>query len=164
MKLHELNSPYGATKNRKRVGRGTGSGHGTFSGRGQKGQKARTAPHIHPYFEGGQLPLSRSLPHKRGFKNFFRVEYEVVNVGALAGLSEGEIITPEMLAAVRLVSSPDAPIKILGDGELTTPVRVRVHRLSKSAKDKITAAGGSFEEMWAESTDEPAEAPGTTEG
>ena len=157
MKLHELNSPFGTTKKRKRVGRGTGSGHGTFSGRGSKGQKARTAPHIHPYFEGGQLPLSRRLPHKRGFHNIFRVEYEVVNVGVLADLPTGEIITPETLAALRLVSSPDVPVKILGDGELTSAVRVRVHRLSKSAKEKITAAGGTFEEMWAESADEATE-------
>lgn len=164
MKLHELNSPYGTTKNRKRVGRGTGSGHGTFSGRGQKGQKARTAPHIHPYFEGGQLPLSRRLPHKRGFHNIFRVEYEVVNVSVLADLPAGEIITPETLAALRLVSSPDVPVKILGDGELTTAVRVRVHRLSKSAKEKITAAGGTFEEMWAESADEATEGSSTKEG
>ncbi len=164
MKLHELNSPYGTTKNRKRVGRGTGSGHGTFSGRGQKGQKARTAPHIHPYFEGGQLPLSRRLPHKRGFHNIFRVEYEVVNVGVLADLPTGEIITPETLAALRLVSSPDVPVKILGDGELTAAVRVRVHRLSKSAKEKITAAGGTFEEMWAESADKATEGSSSKKG
>jgi large subunit ribosomal protein L15 len=150
MKLHELNSPFGATKNRKRVGRGTGSGHGTFSGRGQKGQKARSAPHIHPYFEGGQLPLSRRLPHKRGFVNIFRVEYEVVNVSALADLAGDETITPEMLVATGLVSSMDKPVKILGDGELTKAVKVSAHRLSKSAKEKITAAGGSFEELWAE--------------
>ena len=91
-----LNSPAGATKNSKRVGRGTGSGHGTFSGRGSKGQKARTAPHIHPYFEGGQLPLSRRLPHKRGFTNVFRVEFEVVNVGALADLAAGTVVTPDV--------------------------------------------------------------------
>jgi large subunit ribosomal protein L15 len=161
MKLHELNSPAGATKNRKRVGRGTGSGHGTFSGRGQKGQKARTAPHIHPYFEGGQLPLSRRLPHKRGFVNLFRVEYQVVNVSSLADLGASDVITPKVLAEAGLISSPDDPVKILGDGELTVAVTVQAHRLSKSAKDKITAAGGAFEELWAKTEDaETAAEPG----
>ncbi len=155
MKLHELNSPYGATKNRKRVGRGTGSGHGTFSGRGSKGQKARTAPHIHPYFEGGQLPLSRRLPHKRGFTNIFRVEYDVVNVGDLGDLAGGEIITPNLLAAAGLISGKDKPVKILGNGDLTVAVKVSVHRLSKSAKEKITAAGGTFEELTGESDAKP---------
>ncbi len=160
MKLHELNSPAGAVKNRKRVGRGTGSGHGTFSGRGSKGEKARTAPHIHPYFEGGQLPLSRRLPHKRGFVNLFRVQYEVVNVGALADLTTGGVITADVLAEAGLVSSPEAPVKILGDGELSAPVSVRVHRLSKAAKEKITAAGGSFEELWAAEVQTSAAAEG----
>lgn len=165
MKLHELSSPSGATKNRKRVGRGTGSGHGTFSGRGSKGQKARTAPHIHPYFEGGQLPLSRRLPHKRGFYNLFRVEYEVVNVSALGDLPTGAVITPEVLADAGLVSKPDAAVKVLGNGDLATPVNVRVHKLSKSAKDKITAAGGTFEEMWAKpETGDTAAASSTKEG
>ena len=165
MKLHELSSPNGATKNRKRVGRGIGSGHGVFSGRGVKGQKARTAPHIHPYFEGGQLPLSRRLPHKRGFTNIFRVEYEVVNVSALADLAGAETITPALLAAAGVVSRKDRPVKILGDGELTVPVKVSVHRLSKSAKEKITAAGGAFEELWGESeAGEAAEGSSTTEG
>lgn len=161
MKLHELSSPYGATKNRKRVGRGTGSGHGTFSGRGSKGEKARTAPHIHPYFEGGQLPLSRRLPHKRGFVNLFRIEYQVVNVSALADLGVSGDITPDVLAKAGLISSPDAPVKILGDGELSAALTVRAHRLSKSAKEKITAAGGSFEELWAKAEEgETAAEPG----
>ena len=163
MKLHELSSPSGSTKNRKRVGRGTGSGHGTFSGRGQKGQKARTAPHIHPYFEGGQLPLSRRLPHKRGFTHLTRIEYEVANVGDLAALPAGAVITPELLAAAGLVKKADSPVKILGEGELTTPITVHVHRLSKSAKDKITAAGGTFEELWAKPEKE-AEGANATQG
>jgi large subunit ribosomal protein L15 len=154
MKTHELHSPAGATKNRKRVGRGTGSGHGTFSGRGSKGQKARTAPHVHPYFEGGQLPLSRRLPHKRGFANIFRVEFQVVNVGALADLPAGDVVTPDVLAKAGLIHDAEAPVKLLGDGELTTPVSVRVHKLSKSAKTKIAAAGGAFEELWPEQATE----------
>jgi large subunit ribosomal protein L15 len=154
MKTHELYSPAGTTKNRKRVGRGTGSGHGTFSGRGSKGQKARTAPHIHPYFEGGQLPLSRRLPHKRGFTNVFRVEFQVVNVGALADLASGTVVTPDVLAQAGLIHDAEAPVKLLGDGELTAPVSVRVHKLSKSAKTKITAAGGVFEELWPEQATE----------
>lgn len=156
MKLNDLQSPAGATKKSKRVGRGIGSGHGTYSGRGLKGQKARSGPHIHPYFEGGQLPLSRRLPRKRGFVNLFRVEYAVVNVGDLASVAGSEPITPELLAAAGLVSSVDKPIKLLGDGELSAPITVRVHRLSRSAKEKIAAAGGSFEEMWGErATEEP---------
>lgn len=154
MKLHELSSPYGATKKRKRVGRGIGSGHGVYSGRGIKGQKARTGPHIRPYFEGGQLPLSRRLPHKRGFHNLRRTEYQVVNVGALADMPPQTIVTPEVLAAAGLIKRVNEPVKILGDGELTTAVIVRVHRLSQSAKDKITAAGGSFEELWATAGEE----------
>lgn len=164
MKLHELSSPRGATKERKRVGRGIGSGHGTYSGRGIKGEKARTAPHIHPYFEGGQLPLSRRLPQKRGFVNINRVEYQVVNVADLAKLPVGATITPETLAAARLIADAKAPVKILGDGELTVPVHVRVHRLSQSAKDKITAAGGSFEELWPQAAAETSATAGAQEG
>lgn len=156
MKLHELNSPRGATKNRKRVGRGIGSGHGVFSGRGTKGQKARTAPHIHPYFEGGQLPLSRRLPHKRGFTNLSRIEYQVVNVGALEALPPGTNVTAEVLAAAGFVKHMDEPIKLLGNGDLTVAMNVHVHKLSQTAKDKITAAGGSFEELWGEATAESA--------
>jgi large subunit ribosomal protein L15 len=164
MKQHELQSPGGATKNRKRVGRGTGSGHGTFSGRGVKGEKARTAPHIRPYFEGGQLPLSRRLPQKRGFTNLFRVEYEVVNIGDLATMPDGVEITPDVLAEAGLVSGPEAPVKLLGDGDLAAPLKVRLHRLSKSAKEKISAAGGSYEEMWAAPTGDAAAGESKKEG
>ena len=150
MKLHDLSSPEGAAKNRKRVGRGIGSGHGVFSGRGAKGQKARTGPHIHRYFEGGQLPLSRRLPRKRGFTNIFRTEFEVVNLAALADLPAGTVVTPETLAETGLVKDANGAVKILGEGELKGPLTVRAHRFSKSARAKITAAGGSFEEMWAQ--------------
>ncbi len=163
MKLHELSSPYGATKNRKRRGRGIGSGHGVYSGRGIKGQKARTGPHIHPYFEGGQLPLSRRLPHKRGFVNVSRIEYQVVNLGTLADWPAETAVTPESLAEAGLVKKATEPVKILGGGEIKGPLTVRAHRLSASAKEKIAAAGGSFEEMWAQPKAEAESQPATKE-
>ena len=142
--LHKLGRPEGANKGSKRLGRGPGSGKGKTSGKGHKGQKARTGHHgIPAWFEGGQMPLQRRVP-KRGFKNPFRVEYEVVNVGQLDKLSETEI-TPEVLLATRLVGSKNKPVKILGDGELKRKVTVRAHKVSESARAKIEAAGGSVE-------------------
>lgn len=164
MKLHDLASPLGATKNRKRVGRGAGSGHGTFSGRGSKGQKARSAPHIHPYFEGGQLPLSRRLPHKRGFTNIFRVPFSVVNLADLADLPAGAVVTPESLAAAGLIKKSDAAVKILGNGELAAALTVRAHRFSKSAREKIEAAGGSIDELWPRETPVTAQAEQAEKG
>ena len=142
--LHKLGRPEGANKGSKRLGRGPGSGKGKTSGKGHKGQKARTGHHgIPAWFEGGQMPLQRRVP-KRGFKNPFRVEYEVVNVGQLEKLTETEI-TPEVLLATRLVGSKNKPVKILGDGELKRKVTVRAHKVSESARAKIEAAGGSVE-------------------
>lgn len=144
MKLHELSPADGSKHSRKRVGRGPGSGIGKTSGRGEKGQKSRTGYSSRPGFEGGQMPLVRRVP-KRGFNNsIFRTEYTVVNVSDLAAL-EGEI-TPEVLVRHGLVRA-GAPVKVLGDGEISTAVRVKANKFSKSARAKIEAAGGTCEEL-----------------
>lgn len=141
--LHKLARPEGANKPIKRLGRGPGSGKGKTSGKGHKGQKARTGHHgIPAWFEGGQMPLQRRVP-KRGFKNPFRVEYEVVNVGQLEGLTDGEI-TLDVLHANRLASRTKL-VKILGDGDLKRKVTVHAHKVSESARAKIEAAGGNVE-------------------
>jgi large subunit ribosomal protein L15 len=141
--LHKLGRPAGANKGSKRLGRGPGSGKGKTSGKGHKGQKARTGHHgIPAWFEGGQMPLQRRVP-KRGFKNPFRVEYEVVNIGQLEKLSETDI-TLEVLQQHRLAGR-NKLVKILGDGDLKRKVTVHAHKVSESAKAKIEAAGGSVE-------------------
>jgi len=138
--LHDLSPASGSHRGRKRVGRGSGSGLGKTAGRGQKGQKARTGgkPHIH--FEGGQMPLHRRIP-KRGFNNMNRVEYQVVNLRDLDAL-EGQV-TPEVLKGAGLIGNLRKPVKVLGQGEVTKALEVRAHAFSKSAKEKIEAAGGS---------------------
>lgn len=138
--LHELSPSPGSHRDRKRVGRGPGSGTGKTSGRGEKGQKARSGGSIPAGFEGGQMPLHRRIP-KRGFHNFNRVEYQVINVGQLSELS-GEI-GPVELRAAGLVRSLRRPVKILGDGELSTAVQISAHAFSGSAREKIEAAGGT---------------------
>lgn len=142
--LSNLRRPEGAHRSRKRLGRGPGSGTGKTSGKGHKGQKARTGGGVHPWFEGGQMPLQRRVP-KRGFKNPFRTEYQVVNVAALNDLEETEI-TPEILDSYRLVDlGCGKPVKILGNGEIERKVTVHAHAASASAKSKIEAAGGTLE-------------------
>ena len=143
--LNKLRRPEGANRGKKRLGRGPGSGKGKTSGKGHKGQKARTGHHgIPSWFEGGQMTLHRRVP-KRGFKNPFRTVYEIVNVGQLNKLSEDEI-TPEVLHSNRMVDiGKGQPVKILGDGEITRKVTVRAHAVSDSARAKIEAAGGSVE-------------------
>ena len=143
--LNNLRRPEGANRRKKRLGRGPGSGKGKTSGKGHKGQKARTGHHgIPSWFEGGQMPLQRRVP-KRGFKNPFRTEYEIVNLGQLNKLSEDEI-TPEVLHSNRLIDiGKGRPVKVLGDGEITRKVTVRAHKVSESARAKIEAAGGSVE-------------------
>lgn len=146
MKLHELSPAEGSKHARKRVGRGPGSGLGKTSGRGEKGQKSRTGYSGRPGFEGGQMPLIRRVP-KRGFNNIWRTEYSVVNVGDLAGLEGlGEEITPEVLVRRGLVRSGQ-PVKVLGDGEIGTALKVKANKFSKSARAKIEAAGGTCEEL-----------------
>jgi large subunit ribosomal protein L15 len=138
--LHDLSPTPGSHRDRKRVGRGPGSGTGKTAGRGQKGQKARSGASIPAGFEGGQMPLHRRLP-KRGFHNFNRVEYQVVNVSELVRV-EGEI-TPESLAAAGLVGSRRRPVKVLGTGEIEGARSVKAHAFSASAREKIEAAGGT---------------------
>jgi large subunit ribosomal protein L15 len=147
MKLHELYPAPGSRHRKKRVGRGIGSGHGTYATRGIKGQKARSGGQIPPWFEGGQTRLVKRLPHKRGFTNIFRVEYAAVNVEQLeARFPAGTVVTPDLLRETGLVKKR-LPIKILGDGELTKPLTVHAHKFSASARAKIEAAGGRVVEI-----------------
>jgi large subunit ribosomal protein L15 len=142
MNLSNLKAPRKATEKRKRVGRGMGSGMGKTATRGHKGQRSRSGSRLLRGFEGGQMPLHRRLP-KRGFTNIFRTEYAVVNLEQLAALGESEI-TPELLRA-RGLAKGKLPVKILGNGELSTALKVRADKFSKSAQEKITRAGGTAE-------------------
>jgi large subunit ribosomal protein L15 len=138
----------GSRKNRKRVGRGVGSGHGTYSGRGCKGQKARTGNNkVRPGFEGGQLPLIKKLPRKRGFTNIYRIEYGTVSVGALNAFESGADVTIANMVAAGLLKSANKPIKVLSDGELDRPLTVKANKFSAAAIAKIEAAGGKAEEV-----------------
>jgi large subunit ribosomal protein L15 len=145
MKLHDLQPAPGSKKRRKRVGRGTGSGKGKTAGRGTKGQGARSGGGKGPYFEGGQLPLVRRLPFRRGFTNIHRIEYKPVNLGRLQekfGNSDLQEITPELLVEAGIIKRSDKAVAILGDGELTSALTIKAHRFSKNAQAKIEAAGG----------------------
>lgn len=145
MKLQELRQAVGAKRPRKRIGRGHGSGQGKTGGFGTKGNGARSGRGGNIYFEGGQLPLVRRLPHNRGFKNRNRVEYNVVNVGMLNVFEAGSVIDAPLLVATGLVHNFELPIKILGGGDLDRALTVRVDGFSASARAKIEAAGGSVE-------------------
>jgi large subunit ribosomal protein L15 len=147
MLQNELFPAPGSRKNRKRVGRGNGSGHGTFSGKGIKGQKSRSGVQIQRGFEGGQLPIIKRLPRKRGFFNPFRVAYSPVNVESLEYFEAGTIITPGLLYEVGLVDSLTRPVKLLAKGEIKVALTVKVNKYSESAKAKIEAAGGKVEEI-----------------
>ena len=143
MNLSNLHAPRKASENKKRVGRGMGSGMGKTSTRGHKGQRSRSGSRIMRGFEGGQMPLHRRLP-KRGFANIFRIEYEVVNLGRLADIGQTEI-TPEVLRKAGVVSSRKTLIKVLGQGELSKALTVHAHKFSKSAQEKIEKAGGKIQ-------------------
>lgn len=147
MDLHELRSPKGARKRRKRVGRGISAGQGKTAGRGTKGQAARSGGTKGPYFEGGQLPLVRRLPFKRGFTNIFRVQYVPVNLYRLGEFGADEEVSPVTLADAGVIKSPSLPVAILGHGEVDRPLVVKAHRFSASARAKIEQAGGSVEEL-----------------
>ena len=147
MRLQDLRPPRGSTKKQKRVGRGTGSGHGKSAGRGTKGQKARSGGGKGRYFEGGQLPLVRRLPHKRGFTNLFKINYSVVGLDRLSGFGQGTTVDPQALAVAGLIKSERELVKILGDGELGQALTIAAHRFSASAKSKIEAAGGTVVEL-----------------
>jgi large subunit ribosomal protein L15 len=143
MNLNDLRPNRGSKKKRKRVGRGISAGQGKTAGRGTKGQGARSGGGKGPYFEGGQLPLVRRLPFKRGFTNINKIVYKPINVGYLDGFEADTIVDPELLAAVGLLKKADDPVVILGDGKLTVSLKVKAHRFSSSAKRKIEAAGGT---------------------
>jgi large subunit ribosomal protein L15 len=154
MQQHELRQPKGATHRRKRIGRGNASGHGTYSTKGMKGQKARSGGGVRPHFEGGQLPFVRRMAYKRGFRNPFRIEYEEVNVGELSRFGAGSTVNADALRAVRVVQSK-RPLKILGAGELSVALTVEADRFSQQAKAKIEAAGGTV--RWINGEPEPKE-------
>ena len=147
MRQDELSPAPGSKRGRKRVGRGDGSGHGTYSGRGVKGQKSRSGFSRKRGFEGGQLPLIKRLPRKRGFTNIFRTEYSLVNTGMLDRFEAGSEVTPERLVEAGVVKSLGKPIKILARGDLSQPLSVKANAFSAAAKAKIEAAGGKVEEI-----------------
>ncbi len=145
IKLDDLKPFPGSRHREKRVGRGHGSGHGKTSCRGHKGQKARKSPDIKPWFEGGQTPIYRKLP-KVGFTNPFKVYYEVVNIKDLVRkFQANEVVDLESLKARGLVKGKNVKVKVLGDGEIDFPLTVKVHAISKSAREKIEKAGGKVE-------------------
>jgi large subunit ribosomal protein L15 len=147
VKLYEIQPAPGARKASRRIGRGHGSGRVKTAGRGTKGQKARTGASIPPFFEGGQLPLSRRLPFQRGFTNVFRKEFAIVNVGQLAPFEPASIVDAQALVDRRLLKAREAKglIKILANGDLDRPLTVRAHTFSAAARAKIEAAGGTVE-------------------
>lgn len=144
MKLHELRAVPGATKEPKRKGRGHATGNGKTAGRGMNGQKSRSGGGTRPGFEGGQMPLYRRIP-KRGFTNIWRTEYEILNIDDLNRFEAGTVVTPEMLKELKMVKQVKDGIKILGDGKLEKSLTVRAHKFSKTAIEKIEAAGGKAE-------------------
>ena len=146
MKLHDLTPAPGAKTAPKRLGRGVGSGLGKTSGKGHKGQWARSGGGVRPGFEGGQMPLFRRLP-KRGFTNHFAVNYAEVNLDKLNAFEDGTVVTPELLLESGVLSKLQDGVKILGCGEITKKLTVKANKFSASAKEKITAAGGSIEEF-----------------
>jgi large subunit ribosomal protein L15 len=147
MKLHDLKPNEGSRKDRKRVGRGIAAGQGKTAGRGTKGQGARAGGGTRLYHQGGSLPFFRRLPFVRGkgFTPINRVEYNEVNLDQLSGFPADSEVNPESLLAARLVREPRNPIVLMGRGEIRVPVRVRIHRITKGAREKIEAAGGSVE-------------------
>ena len=152
--LHQLKPSENSRRPRKRVGRGNGSGQGTYSGRGSKGQKQ--TGHVPFLFEGGQLPLIKRLPHMRGFTNIFRVDTAPVNLSTLEGLAAGSAVTPQSLFEARIIRKKTIRVKILGNGELTKKLNITAHAFSKSARKKIEAAGGTVTVI---DTQQPEEAP-----
>lgn len=145
MKLHDLKPRLGARHRRKRVGRGIAAGQGKTAGRGTKGEGARTGGGGKIYRQGGNLPFYRRLPFMRGFHNINRREWSEVNVGRLAGFPANAEVTPETLLRAGLVREVGRPVVLLGQGEVSVPLRVRLHRVTKGARAKIEAAGGSVE-------------------
>ena len=146
MDLSNLKPAIGSTKNRKRIGRGTGSGHGKTATKGHKGQKARSGGNVEPGFEGGQMPMQRRLP-KRGFNSLNRKVYALVNIEQLDVFEAGQTVDPDALLKSGLISKVGDGVKILANGELTKSLTVKAHKFSASARAKIEAAGGTAEEI-----------------
>ncbi|GIN64281.1 50S ribosomal protein L15 [Robertmurraya siralis] len=144
MKLHELKPAEGSRHERKRKGRGIGSGNGKTAGKGHKGQNARSGGGVRPGFEGGQTPLFRRLP-KRGFTNINRKEYAIVNLDALNRFEDGTVVSPELLIETGIVSKEKAGIKVLANGKLEKKLTIKAHKFSSAAKEAIEAAGGNLE-------------------
>jgi large subunit ribosomal protein L15 len=144
MKIHELSPPVGSRKKRKRVARGEGSGHGGTACRGHKGQRSRSGGGVRPGFEGGQMPLQRRLP-KRGFTNIFKEQYNIINIKDLIAFEANAILDKEILNQAGLIRHAISGVKLLGDGEITKPLTIRVHKISKPAREKIEAVGGKIE-------------------
>ncbi len=144
MKLYELSPAPGSTKSRKRIGRGVGSGQGTTAGRGYNGQNSRSGGGVRPGYEGGQMPIHRRLP-KRGFTNIFKQRYAVINVKDLAKFESGSVVDETALVKAGIVKGKYDGIKLLGDGEINVALTVRECKLSETAKEKITKAGGTIE-------------------
>lgn len=144
MKLHQLNPAKGATKSRKRIGRGVGSGWGKTAGRGNKGQNCRSGGGVRPGYEGGQMPIHRRLP-KRGFTNLFRKEIAVINIRDLARFESGSVVDEASLIRSGLVKGQRDGVKLLGQGDISIPLTVKINAISRSAQEKIEAAGGSVE-------------------
>ncbi len=144
MKLHELRPAEGSTKNKKRIGRGTATGQGKSAGKGQKGQNSRSGGGVRVGFEGGQMPLYRRLP-KVGFTNIFRKEFAIVNLGDLDIFENGAVVTPDNLREAGLIKNMKSGVKILGTGEISKGLTIQAHKFSKTAVEKITAAGGKVE-------------------
>ena len=148
MMEHEIAPPAGARRSRKRVGRGDAAGGGSYAGRGMKGQKSRSGPGLRPGFEGGQMPLIKGLPMKRGFNNRYKTHYALVNLDTLQErFAADDRVTPETLRALGIIRRVRRPVKVMGDGELSHPLRVAAHKFTASARAKIEAAGGSVEEL-----------------
>ncbi len=147
MRQDELHPGAGARKATRRIGRGYGSGHGACSGRGNKGQKSRSGHDIPKGFEGGQMPLIKRLPQKRGFKNRFRVVYSIVTLGSLNGFKTGSEVTPDTLLAAGLIKSSVQPVKILVGGEFKRKLTVKANKFSETAKAMIEKLGGKAEEL-----------------
>ena len=149
MMEHQLVPSKGARKNRKRVGRGAAAGQGSTAGRGNKGQKSRSGGGVPPWFEGGQLPLIKGLPMKRGFHNRFKTYYALIKVETLDSFETGERVTPERLLEKGYLRNLNQPVKIVGDGEVNKPLTVVAAKFTRSAKQKIEAAKGTTEETTA---------------
>jgi large subunit ribosomal protein L15 len=147
MEQNKLKPAPGAKHSKKRIGRGLGSGHGTYSGRGCKGDKSRSGGSVHIGYEGGQNPIIKRLPRKRGFTNIFKKEFTIVNVGSLNIFEANSEITRDTILKAGLIKSSNKPVKILGNGNIDKPLIIKVNKISESAQKKITEAGGRIESI-----------------